>query len=55
MHLIETVQESLHFLWLRAAEQGVLDCAEVPKRTLVIRGERVLLDRYTSILVNAID
>jgi C4-dicarboxylate-specific signal transduction histidine kinase len=56
MDLNETVEESLYFVRLRAAEQGVRVYAEIPDRDLPIQGENVLIGQVIiNLCVNALD
>ncbi|NDK91225.1 PAS domain S-box protein [Gordonia desulfuricans] len=56
MDLNETVEESLYFVRLRAAEQGVRVFADILDRDMLIEGESVLIGQVIiNICVNAID
>ncbi|GGF11505.1 PAS domain S-box protein [Williamsia phyllosphaerae] len=51
-----TVEESLYFVRLRAAERGIRVYAQIPERTLQIEGESVLIGQVIiNLCVNAID
>ncbi|WP_227999256.1 PAS domain-containing sensor histidine kinase [Nocardia australiensis] len=56
MDLNETVEESLYFVRLRAAEQGVRVYSAIPERSFFIHGESVLIGQVIiNLCVNAID
>ncbi len=56
MDLNETVAESLYFVRLRAAEQGVRVYADIPERNLNVHGESVLIGQVIiNLCVNAIE
>lgn len=56
MDLNETVEESLYFVRLRAAEQGIRVFADIPDRNLFIQGENVLIGQVIiNLCVNALD
>ena len=56
MNLSETVEESLYFVRLRAAEQGVLVSSTMSQQPLTVLGESVLIGQVViNICVNAID
>ncbi|MEE4021947.1 PAS domain S-box protein [Gordonia sp. PKS22-38] len=56
MDLNETIEESLYFVRLRAAEQGVRVFAEIPERDLYVHGESVLIGQVIiNLCVNAIE
>ncbi|WP_075836412.1 MULTISPECIES: PAS domain S-box protein [unclassified Rhodococcus (in: high G+C Gram-positive bacteria)] len=55
MDLNETVEESLYFVRLRAAERGVRVYAEIPERSFHIHGESVLIGQVViNLCVNAL-
>ena len=55
MDLNETVQESLYFVRLRAAERGVRVYARIPERNFFIHGESVLIGQVIiNLCVNAL-
>jgi two-component system, LuxR family, sensor kinase FixL len=56
MDFVETAEESLYFVRLRAAEQGVRVVADIPEHGLFVHGESVLIGQVIiNICMNGID